>query len=82
MDIPEGFLELEFSNNQIYRRKMVVVKNRIYIMTATASKDDLKDENKSYEALSLKFINSFSLMNQRAKLPALVEAKKEYKQIL
>jgi hypothetical protein len=79
---PGRFLELEFSNNQIYRRKMVVVKNRIYIMTATASKDDPKDENKSYEALSLKFINSFSLMNQPAKLPAPIEAKKEYKQTL
>lgn len=39
---PGRFLVLEFSNNQIYRRKMVVVKNRVYIITATAPKDHPK----------------------------------------
>jgi hypothetical protein len=52
---------LQFSNNQIYRRKMVVVKNRVYIITATAPSDDPKVGHNSYEALSLRFINSFGL---------------------
>ena len=64
---PGRFLVLEFSNNQIYRRKMVVVKNRVYIMTATAPREDPKVGNNSYEALSLRFINSFSLLEQPVK---------------
>lgn len=60
---PGRVLVLEFSNNQVYRRKMVVVKNRIYTVTATAPKDD-NASNNNYEALSLKFINSFSLFAQ------------------
>jgi hypothetical protein len=45
---------------------MLVVKNRVYIITATAPKDDANTGN-SYEALSLKFINSFSFMAQPVK---------------
>lgn len=60
---PGRFLVLEFSNNQIYRRKMVVVKNRVYAITATAPKDD-NTSNNNYEALSLKFINSICLFAQ------------------
>ena len=64
---PGRFLVLEFSNNQIYRRKMFVMKNRVYIVTATAPKDDPKVSNGKYEALSLKFINSLSLLEQPVK---------------
>ncbi|HSE18741.1 MAG TPA: hypothetical protein VLB46_16915 [Pyrinomonadaceae bacterium] len=64
---PGRLLVLEFSNNQIYRRKMIVVKNRVYILTATAPKDDPKVGNNSYEALSLRFINSFRLLAQPTK---------------
>lgn len=64
---PGRFLVLEFSNNQIYRRKMIVVKNRVYILTATAPRDAPKVGNNSYEALALKFINSFSLLGQPVK---------------
>jgi hypothetical protein len=64
---PGRFLVLEFSNNQIYRRKMVVVKNRVYIITVTAPRDDPKVDNNSYEALSLRFINSFRLLEQPVK---------------
>ena len=62
---PGRLLVLENSNNQIYRRKVVLVKNRVYIVTATAPKDD--SGNKSYEALSLKFLDSFRLMDQPVK---------------
>lgn len=61
-EYPGRFLVLEFSNNQIYRRKMIVVKNRVYILTATANRDEPQAGNNNYEALSLKFINSFSLL--------------------
>jgi len=64
---PGRFLVLEFSNNHIYRRKMVVVKNRVYIITATAPKDDPGVGTNSYEALALRFINSFSLLDQPVK---------------
>lgn len=64
---PGRMLVLEFSTNQIYRRKMVIVKNRVYVMTATAPKDDPKVSNNSYEAVSLKFINSFRLMEPTVK---------------
>jgi hypothetical protein len=63
---PGRFLVLGFSNNQIYRRKMVVVKNRVYILTVTAPRDDANTGN-SYEALSLRFINLFSLLEQPVK---------------
>jgi hypothetical protein len=62
---PGRFLVLEI-NNRIYRRKMLVVKNRIYIITATAPRDDANTGN-SYETLSLRFINSFSFMAQPMK---------------
>ena len=62
---PGRLLVLEISN-RVYRRKMLVVKNRIYIITATAPKDDVTTKN-SYEALSLKFINSFSFISQPVK---------------
>ncbi|HEX5884641.1 MAG TPA: hypothetical protein VFY67_08840 [Pyrinomonadaceae bacterium] len=57
---PGRVLVLEFSN-RIYRRKMLVVKNRIYIITATAPKDDATTRNK-YETLSVRFLNSFSFI--------------------
>jgi len=59
---PGRLLVLELSSNQIYRTRMIVVKNRVYITTVTAPKDDPKAGNNSYEALSLKFINSFGLL--------------------
>jgi hypothetical protein len=59
-EYPGRFLVLEIKD-RIYRRKMLVVKNRIYIITATAPRDDANTGN-SYEALSLKFINSLSFM--------------------
>ena len=62
---PGRVLVLEFSN-RIYRRKMLVVKNRIYIITATAPKDDATTRNK-YETLSLRFLNSFSFIAGPAK---------------
>jgi hypothetical protein len=62
---PGRLLVLEISN-RIYRRKMLLVKNRIYIITATAPKDDATTDNK-YETLSLRFINSFSFIARRAK---------------
>jgi hypothetical protein len=64
---PGRFLVLEFSNNQIYRRKMVVVKNRVYIISGTAPRDDPKVGRNIYEALSLRFIDSFSLLEPAAK---------------
>ena len=63
---PGRFLVLEFSNDHIYRRKMLLVKNRIYIITATANKGDANTSN-SYEVLSLRFINSFSFIAQPVK---------------
>src|SRR6185503_13053156 len=56
---PGRLLVLEIANSQIYRRKTVLVKNRVYIMTATAPRDDPNTAN--YESQSLRFINSFSL---------------------
>lgn len=58
---PGRFLILEFSNTQIQRIKTLLVKNRVYIITATAPRDDANTGN-SYETLSLKFINSFSFV--------------------
>lgn len=63
---PGRFLVVELSNNQIYRRKMLLVKNRVYVLTATAPKDNATTGN-SYEALSLRFINSFSFVAQPVK---------------
>jgi len=63
---PGRYLELEISDNQIYRRKMLVVKNRVYIIMATAPRDETNTPDR-YEALSLRFINSFSFMAQPAK---------------
>lgn len=62
---PGRFLELEISNGQIYRRKMFVVNNRVFIMSATAPRDDLKAGN-AYESLSLRFINSFKFLKHPA----------------
>ena len=62
---PGRFLVLEI-NKRIYRRKMLVVKNRVYIITATAPRDDASTGH-SYETLSLRFINSFSFMAQPMK---------------
>jgi hypothetical protein len=53
-------------NNRIYRRKMLVVKNCFYIITATAPRDDANTGN-SYETLSLRFIDSLSFMAQPMK---------------
>ena len=58
-------LELEISNGQIYRRKMFVVKNRVFILIATAPRDDPKGGN-AYESLSLRFINSFKFLEHPA----------------
>jgi hypothetical protein len=60
---PGRFLVVEFSGNRIYRRKLVIVKSRIYIIAATAPRDDANTltEKNSYEKLSMKFINSLSL---------------------
>jgi len=59
---PGRFLVAELSDNRIYRRKMFLVKSRIYIITATAPKDDPKTPARNaYETLSMRFINSFSL---------------------
>jgi len=63
---PGRLLVLELSNNQIYRGKIVLVKNRVYILTATAPRDNPTTGN-SYEALSLRFINSFIFMAQPLK---------------
>lgn len=63
---PGRMLVLELSNNRIYRRKMLVVKNRVYIISSTAPKDEANTGN-SYEALSLRFINSFSFTTERVK---------------
>ena len=60
---PGRMLVLELANDHIYRRKMLLVKNRIYIVTATAPKDDANTGN-GYETLSLRFINSFSFIAQ------------------
>lgn len=59
---PGRFLVAELSDKRIYRRKMFLVKGRIYIIMATAPKDDLKTPASNVsEALSMRFINSFSL---------------------
>lgn len=62
---PGRLLVLEISN-RMYRRKMLLVKNRVYIITATAPKDDAIT-GKKYETLSLRFLNSFSFLVQPAK---------------
>jgi hypothetical protein len=59
---PGRFLVAEFSDNRVYRRKMLLVKGRVYVITATAPRDDPKSPaNNDSEKLSMKFINSFSL---------------------
>jgi len=62
---PGRFLEFEVSTGQVYRRKMFVVKNRVFILIATAPKDDPKAGN-AYESLSLRFINSFKFLGHPA----------------
>lgn len=64
---PGRFLELELSNNQIYRTRTIIVKNRVYITTVTAVMDDPKASERRYEKLALKFIDSFSLLEQPVK---------------
>jgi hypothetical protein len=59
---PGRFLYLDLTD-KLYRRRAVLVKGRIYIITAMA----LKDRNTSvginrYESLSMKFLNSFTLI--------------------
>jgi len=63
---PGRILVLETSDNRIYRRKMLVVKNRVYIVGASAPRDDAKTGN-SYETLSLRFLDSFSFLAQQEK---------------
>lgn len=63
---PGRILVLELSDNRIYRRKMLVVKNRVYVVTASAPRDDTKTGS-SYETLSLRFIDSFSFLAQQDK---------------
>lgn len=63
---PGRILVLETSDNRIYRRKMLVVKNRVYIVGASAPKDDAKTGN-SYETLSVRFLDSFSFLAQQEK---------------
>jgi hypothetical protein len=45
-----------------------VVKNRVYFISVLMPRDDPKAANsKVYEKLSLKFINSFNLVNEPVK---------------
>jgi hypothetical protein len=46
----------------------MVVKNRVYFITVLMPRDDPKAaDSRVYEKLSLKFINSFNLMNEPVK---------------
>ena len=56
---PGRFLMVELSTGDIYRRKIVIVKNRVFAVEATSPKTNARDSS-AYEKLSLRFINSFS----------------------
>ena len=58
---PGRFLVVELSTGDIYRRKIVVMKNRVFAVEAATPKSDTR-EGRAYQQLSLKFINSFSLV--------------------
>jgi hypothetical protein len=60
---PGRFVEAEVSSGHIYRRKIVVVKNRFFTIDASTPKPDPgASGGDPYEKLSLKFMNSFSLI--------------------
>ena len=63
---PGRILVLELSDNRIYRRKMLVVKNRVYTVNTSAPRDDAKTGS-SYETLSLRFIDSLGFMPEQRK---------------
>ena len=60
---PGRFLVVELSTGDIYRRKIIIVKNRIFAVEATTPKTNPRTRGDNpYEKLSMRFINSFSLL--------------------
>ena len=59
---PGRFLQIDFKD-EVYRRRAVIAKGRLYVLTATASTRAARASAaaKKYESLSLKFLNSFDL---------------------
>lgn len=65
---PGRFMVAGLNDIAIYRVKTIVVKNRVYCITALMPRDDSKaSDPKVYDRLSMKFINSFSLMKEAHK---------------
>jgi hypothetical protein len=67
---PGRFMVAGLNDVAIFRVKTMVVKNRVYFITVLMPRDDPKAaDSRVYEKLSLKFINSFNLMNVPVKQP-------------
>jgi len=65
---PGRFMVADLNRIAIYRVKTIVVKNRVYCITVLMPRDDPKAlDTKVYEGLSMKFINSFTLMKEAGK---------------
>jgi hypothetical protein len=65
---PGRFMVAGLNDVAIFRVKTMVVKNRVYFITVLMPRDDPKAaDSRVYEKLSLKFINSFNLMNEPVK---------------
>ena len=65
---PGRFLVADLNGIAIVRVKTVVVKTRVYWITALMPRDDPKGSDpKVYEKLAIKFISSFSLMREAVK---------------
>lgn len=61
-------LVLELPKNVIYRNKTIVVNNRLYVLTAIVPKVDAQSEvGSAYERVTMRFIDSFSLIPEKGK---------------
>lgn len=61
---PGRFMVAGINDVAIFRVKTVVVKKRVYWITVLMPKDDPKAGDKVYERLSMRFIDSFNLINE------------------
>lgn len=65
---PGRLMVMDINNMAFFRVKTIVVKKRVYSITVFMPKDDPKaSDPKVYERLSMKFINSFSLIQDEVK---------------
>jgi hypothetical protein len=65
---PGRLMAVVLNDVTMYRLKTIVVKNRVYAVTALMPTDDPKaSDPKVYEKLSLKFIESFKLIKEAVK---------------